>query len=888
MAGSWRVAARLARREVRRRRGRTALVVLLIAVPVAAMVVAAALYRAGETTAAEHWQFEHGQADAAQWGVNDPTTVDPATFPEGSRVLLVGSSVATLAAEAGGRCICDVIGLPLDDPLAEGIVRVTAGRAPRVGEVLLTSPAARKLGVDVGDTLRLEHPADVILQVVGLGQSRGYLDGSWAVVAPGEPAAAVFGAAPGESIHALVDLPDDLSGSELAALEDRSPLGLMLAPGIRGEPTTSINGGAEEAVAWTWAAGAVGLTVLGILIAGAFAAGGRRQLTTLGQLSACGAPPEVLRRTLFLQGTLCGIVGSAVGLGLATVTLAGLRSQVPRILNRDVHDYGLQLFDVLPVVPIAVLVATLAAMMPAFTASRVSVLTALAGRRPLGPVSPRLTRAGLTAVLAGLGMLGLATFGAFNLPDTRFATRGAIWQSVAAFGVVALLVGVCASAPAYVRILEPLADRTRGTWRLAARSLTRQRSRTGPVVAAIGVTAAVSVAGAAFALGSQQLLRAEQRYELPRNIVRLTSVRDTPTGPAPTAHQLTPSRVVDLVRREIPGAVAVELSGAFPAGTGGSASYVPRKFTLANSRWRPSDADRFWPVPEVARLADDLLLDTFAVDAADRRRLDDVGAVLIGPTAGRATIDVTTPGFGDGYDMSPSELVRPRARPPGTVTSFDVTVLDADAAGSLARIGGLLVTPEQARELDLVASPFEIVLRAPGAVTADQALAIYSTLDLANAQPDAPLDTRLFMSAQLNHGDGLYDRGLIESGIAAAALLFALFVVAANLALAAAETRDERDVLSIVGAAPRTMTRTNACKAILLTGLGAVLAVPLGWLPVAIHLALDGEGIPTVFPLRTVALLVIGVPLVAGGMTTVATRLSLRYRPVLLSTTTFE
>jgi hypothetical protein len=47
---------------------------------------------------------------------------------------------------------------------------------------------------------------------------------------------------------------------------------------------------APTQVPWTFVIGAVVLTVVGIVIAAAFAAGARRQLVMLGQLSASGAP----------------------------------------------------------------------------------------------------------------------------------------------------------------------------------------------------------------------------------------------------------------------------------------------------------------------------------------------------------------------------------------------------------------------------------------------------------------------------------------------------------------------------------------------------------------------------------------------------------------------
>lgn len=131
---------------------------------------------------------------------------------------------------------------------------------------------------------------------------------------------------------------------------------------------------------------------------------------------------------------------------------------------------------------------------------------------------------------------------------------------------------------------------------------------------------------------------------------------------------------------------------------------------------------------------------------------------------------------------------------------------------------------------------------------------------------------------------GAPPRLVFEAGLAAVALLFTLFVVGVSLALAAAETRDERDILTAVGAGPATMRRTSGRKAVVLTVLGLALAVPVGFAPVAVVISAAGDDFPLVFPWRVVAALLVGVPLVAGLLTTAASALALRVRPVRLST----
>ena len=100
--------------------------------------------------------------------------------------------------------------------------------------------------------------------------------------------------------------------------------------------------------------------------------------------------------------------------------------------------------------------------------------------------------------------------------------------------------------------------------------------------------------------------------------------------------------------------------------------------------------------------------------------------------------------------------------------------------------------------------------------------------------------------------------------------MFSLFVVGVSLALAAAESKDERDILTIAGAPPGLLARSAGARAWLLAVLGAAMAVPVGFLPVIVFAraqAHDQSGgvvddtFPLVFPTRTVLLLVVAVPL---------------------------
>jgi len=190
----WRAAVRMARREARRAKGRSALVLAMIGVPVLAMAFGAASYDTFRLTPAERADRLMGAADAAViWPYDGPvrqeaTDTDflylaidgnqaPAKDPSAARLLTLlppGSraitdrrikltvTTATGTGTLGGRL------LDYPDPLARGLVRQLSGRAPAsADEVALTPAAARRIGVGIGGEVRLADGSRV-LRVTGI------------------------------------------------------------------------------------------------------------------------------------------------------------------------------------------------------------------------------------------------------------------------------------------------------------------------------------------------------------------------------------------------------------------------------------------------------------------------------------------------------------------------------------------------------------------------------------------------------------------------------------------------------------------------------------------------------------------------------------------------
>ena len=77
--------------------------------------------------------------------------------------------------------------------------------------------------------------------------------------------------------------------------------------------------------------GVIALAAVGIIIAAAFATSARRQLVTVGLLSANGASEGVIVRTLGLQGFWTGLIGAVAGMAGAVVGLLAARSTIESV-----------------------------------------------------------------------------------------------------------------------------------------------------------------------------------------------------------------------------------------------------------------------------------------------------------------------------------------------------------------------------------------------------------------------------------------------------------------------------------------------------------------------------------------------------------------------------
>lgn len=178
--GSWRAALRIARREARRARGRTALVLAMIALPVSALSFVAVSYDMADLTRVERFDQRGGAADVElRWVAENPLHQDgwgettwarqgeqvnrerpvsrtevEALLPAGSRISRVGWWVPFEVLIGDRTITLDGRVLDLTDPLPRSTVRLRSGRVPTApDEVMVSARAATRLGVRVGGTV---------------------------------------------------------------------------------------------------------------------------------------------------------------------------------------------------------------------------------------------------------------------------------------------------------------------------------------------------------------------------------------------------------------------------------------------------------------------------------------------------------------------------------------------------------------------------------------------------------------------------------------------------------------------------------------------------------------------------------------------------------------
>lgn len=504
---SWRLALRLARRDLLKHRARAIIALVMVTLPVLGVVAADVLIQTSSVSATEGLDrrlgtvasasVEIAQGDTAvrqapdpwsAWGSSDHTLAHPATFADIAAVL--GPRAATPAALGGeilartahGRERMRADQIAAGSRLATGLYRLVSGRWPSAPDEVVVNQAARDRGI--GTTLRVggaggvETPHHIVGTIVDATTRSQPV-----VVAPygAFPAGSLLGGQGGQTW--LVDGPP-ITWQQVLAL---NKLGVLVTDRqIASHPEDypdplQYDGGSGDDTAQVAALVVVMALIEVVLLAGpAFAVGARKQQRSLALLVSSGGTPRQARRVIIAGGLLLGLTAAVVGVLGGLGAAWALQPVVQRFDEQWLGPFQASWWHLVGVAAFGLVSALIACVVPAWIASRQNVVAVLAGRR--GDAKP--VRA-FPVIGVGLFLLGvlIAIAGARDGGDLTVA-----WSAVVCVLGMVLLVPVVVSWVARVAGRLPLPVR------FAARDAVRHRTRTVPAVAAVAATVAGVVA----------------------------------------------------------------------------------------------------------------------------------------------------------------------------------------------------------------------------------------------------------------------------------------------------------------------------------------------------------------------------------------------------------
>ncbi|GAA1898838.1 FtsX-like permease family protein [Asanoa iriomotensis] len=838
----WRTSLRIAIREARRAKGRTAMVLVLITLPVLGLAFAAVTVDMFDLRPAEKVDRVMGTADARiQWYDRAPLRQsldgqrwesdqepDPkappfvpnqrdllAQLPPGSSVIPVTSSWLEMRT-ATGIGSAEVLGVDAASPIAQGLVTVLDGRAPSAAnEVALSRRSMDRLGAKIGGTVQDASRTETF-SVVGLVETPANL-GELIVRPPGtEPVSAW-----------LVDTPEPMLWSDVRALNAKGMVvesrAVVLDPPTDPEGVLPPPGdGVANSLKVAAVIGGLGLFEVVLLAGPAFAIGARRRRRELALISANGGTPAHLRRIVLADGIVLGVAGAVCGivLGIAAAMIARPLVEV-YVANARAGGYRVYPVALALVALLALVTGVLAALAPAVSAARQDVVAALTGRRGALRSRRRWVVLGLLLIVGG-GLIAVA--GAMT-SQAMGILGGLVLAELGLVLVTPALVGLIAKAGRSL----PLGPR------IALRDTARNRAAAAPAISAVMAAVASCVAIGTFLASDNDRQVDQYRTGLPLGYAAV-QLGDPDKG-VPTVERVTAAAATSLAVtgvRQVDGIGCPKVNGeqswcyvsaALPAElacpyntNAGPLAPEQKRLALADPRCQtPAFQYGNMPFSTVVGTGDNLAA-LSAPSQEDVRAAATVlaagGAVVSDPRLvkdGKVTIEVRgDSGAGDG-----TEKVLKTASVPGYALRTGVEAGQGPASSSMMQRNYL--SPAVVAALGLETRPEGFVIAT--AKVPDQAAQDKLAASVAE------LPGRGYASIELGAPTGTPTELLV---LAAAAIIVALGATFVATGLAAADGRRDLSTLAAIGAAPSVRRVLTLSQAGVIAGLGSLLGTAAG------------------------------------------------------------
>lgn len=836
-------AARIAWRHARRAKGRTALVLFLVAFPIMALAGAGFVIKTAMASPEDRAMDTLGTADIQLNSYMSELTIEQveAALPPGT--VVSNAQFTDVERVHRGTTLSMRFQEPSRGPGKPPLVgryALLRGRMPATpGESTLHPGMLETFGNPKLGSEIVVPELDLRLRFVGVAIRREGLRDLVSLLASGTfPPGRVFDG--GAELDWLIDLPP---GASIAEAEKALVRAQITEDVITHESVIAQRRRETQAMTAGSFAGAIGaLFGTGLIAAAAFGVGARRQLRTLGLVGAAGGEPRHVRATVLWGGTVVGLVGSGVGVLLGIALAFAARPHMSRFVPRMVDTVRLPWLIIAGAIVLGTVAATLAAYGPARRAARLTTVDALAGRLP-GPKPPGgIAVRGLVAVGAGGALMGIAT-----------AIRH---KELLGVGTVIVILGFLFAIPLLVSWVGHLPTRLPTSIRLAARQTARHGRRTGAAVAAATLALTAPVAIGAYSLGDEAYNASFIAIAPDQVILRSQTPGTVGIETAGVDWRTLPQGAVDAARRAIPGAVGglmrptifperkgkpvviAPTEGAPPEKYPDPAVVVTPAMTLPDGSWGYESSD-------VLVVGDAELLRALGADAA-LRQFERGSIVAIGVRLSADRVDVRPPARPDGGSIS-MPIASVGKRPAFQTWGEDVPRYVVSEAA--ARRSGLGIGPASSA---LLRAPHDLSKNEIGAVK--DAVAPFSRV------------------AAIVRSDLMFPSTEARLLVTGAAVAVALIIVAVAIALIGAETRRDRATLVAVGAGPGMRRRTAAAAAFLIAGLAAGLAIPAGLVPVAIVDATRTASRPLVIPWSIIGLVGLGAPLIAATIAALSSR----------------
>ncbi|MCB5163389.1 ABC transporter permease [Streptomyces bambusae] len=928
---SWIAAIRIARRDAWRAKGRSLLVLAMIALPIVGVSGLSLTLRSAEPSTVQMLDRALGAADARLTGTsagplyqdpradnfapvggyNDDWTPDKATpasakaaLPPGARLVEEVVSDAKLRTRHG-LLNAAVSEFDPTDPLVKGLVTLDRGRfAQKAGEVAASTAFLEESGLYVGSKV-VARGLDRPFTITGAYEMPGDLKTS-ALIAPAGSFHAPLGKAlvaaglsrPGTSTNNFVGIDGGFTWNMVQAANAKGflvtsrsvvldPPADSEVPYYRQENRSWQESALSRTADLAAAATIVGLAMLEIcLLAGpAFAVGARRSRRQLGLVGANGGDRKHIRAIVLSGGLVIGTAAAVIGTALGIALTLGLRSVLEQYMGTRWPDFDVRPLELLGIGALAVLTGLLAAIAPAVTASRQSVLASLTGRRGVRKAGRVLPVIGLIAIALGTA---LALYG---------TTTGLGFSVVAAGSAVAEL-GIVALTPVLVGAFGRLGRLLPLSPRLALRDAVRNRARTAPAVAAVLAAVAGTVAVATYQESRDVEHRAAYTAELPAGTGKAMSQDSTDVREIPAVREAVSKELPVGVRADVDriavgrpdcdrytgreGCGNVEV--LVPKGQecplweseGGPESFTKAERKKFNDDWRCMSMGG-WAQHEVA-VADEKLLAVLGIEDPGAVRALKAGTPVAferkAVKDGKVTLLKIT-------DMERVDQARSkRQEPPGERRTYAVyEALDAKSWGVK-----LILPPATAKAAGYKTVPqgsYFTLERSPSSVERQR---LDGAFDKMGADPEFYVENGYTS-----------ENSLILLALALFAGLVTIGAAGIATGLAQADAEADLKTLAAVGAPPRVRRTLSGFQCGVVAAMGVLLGSAAGILP-AFGLRLNerreqmewfreatdngyAQGlqvpyVPVVVPWGTLGLLLVAVPVGAAVLAALVTRSS--------------